>query len=329
MLQIAAYNIKAILEGGLSLLPGCGQLFQKGTRRTDSARYCYSVWMRHLVKTHAYRRVPFNGVVVELGPGDSLGTGLAVLLSGANHYIAVDVARHANSKQNMKVLEELVSLFAKQTPIPNNNEFPEVKPHINDFSFPASILNADWMEKNLSSKRLQIIADCFCGTAKEKPLLQYIDPITASTIISPDSVDLVFSQAVLEHAENLTGVYQTCHSWLKPDGLVSHQIDFRSHGTAREWNGHWAYSDVLWRLIRGNRPYLLNREPCGTHLRLLAENGYQIAIEERSKAPSRLEREQLAARFQKMPQQDLTTSGIYVVAEKNRRAKRLVEQRQE
>jgi hypothetical protein len=318
VLSIRAYSLKPILEGGLSLLPGFGRIFNNKTTGTDSASYCYSVWLRHLVKIHAYRRVPFNGLIVELGPGDSLGTGLSALLSGANRYIAVDVTQHANSQQNMKVLEELISLFANRAPIPTNNEFPEVKPHIDDFHFPANILNADCMEKNLDPKRLQAIADSLLETPKEDTMIQYIDPSAASKAIRPSSVDLVFSQAVLEHAEHLPNLFGACQVWLKAQGLMSHQIDFRSHGTSREWNGHWVYPEVIWRLIRGNRPYLLNREPCSTHLRLLAECGFQIAAEERIHHLSRLQRPQFATRFRTMPEIDLTTAGIYVLAEKTK-----------
>jgi len=149
-------------------------------------------------------------------------------------------------------------------------------------------------------------------------MVQYIDPSEASSAIAPSSVDIVFSQAVLEHTEDLSSVYRACRAWLKPGGLMSHQIDFRSHGTSREWNGHWVYPEVVWRLIRGNRPYLLNREPCSTHLRMLAQNGFQIVVEEPACLSSRLQRSQLAVRFRNMPQQDLTTAGIYILAEKRK-----------
>jgi hypothetical protein len=319
MLGLAAFKPQAIIEGMLTLLPGGIHLLPQETRGSDSARYCYSVWLRHLLKIHTHRREPFKGLVVELGPGDSLGTGLAALLSGASRYIAVDVARHANSQQNMKVLEELISLFKNRTPIPNNKEFPEVKPNIDDYRFPTHILDTAWMRKNLDSKRLQTIADCFSETANADPLIQYIDPLAATAAIPPGNVDIIFSQAVLEHAENLSSVYRTCWVWLKPQGLMSHQIDFRSHGTSHAWNGHWVYPEAVWRLIRGNRSYLLNREPCSTHLRLLAENGFKTVIEERSIIPSHLRPQQLSHQFRKMSQQDLITAGIYVLARKAKR----------
>lgn len=318
MLRVATYNIKAVLEGGLSLLPGCGRFFRRGTGGTDSAHYCYSVWLRHLVKTQNFRKSVGGclGTVVEIGPGDSLGTGLAALLSGASRYIGVDVVRYANAQKNMKIFESLVSFFADRAPLPNHKEFSEVKPPMDDLSFPSSVLDDELMEKNLHPKRLQAIADVLLGTTQESPLFEYVNPVDASSVVPSGAVDMVFSQAALEHAEDPEAVYRACGTWLKAGGLMSHQIDFRSHGSSREWNGHWIYPDAVWRLIRGNRPYLLNREPCSTHLRLLTENGFQIVVEERSLRPSRIQRSQLAPRFRKMPEKDLTTAGLYVVGQK-------------
>jgi SAM-dependent methyltransferase len=312
MLWIATYNIKAILEGGLSLLPGCSQLFHKGTRGSDSARYCYSVWLRHLVKTQKFNEIAggFLDTVVELGPGDSLGTGLAALLCGAKRYIAVDAVEHAGPERNLRIFEDLNELFRVGASIPDQRELPEVKPLLDDYAFPG------YIPRNIGTERYGAIAAAFRGRPEKKSPVTYVRPDEARQAISAGSVDLIFSQAVLEHVDDLKTVYRDCSEWLRPGGLMSHQIDFKSHGTSHEWNGHWVYPEAVWRLIRGNRPYLLNREPCNTHLRLLTENGFQIVLEERSQFSSRLQRSQLATRFRKMPEQDLTTSGLYVVGQK-------------
>ncbi|MCU0594463.1 MAG: methyltransferase domain-containing protein [Desulfobacterota bacterium] len=324
MLTIAAYGIRAILEGGLSLLPGGVRLFHKGTRGSDSARYCYSVWLRHLVKTQ-----PFNdmggscpGTVVELGPGDSLGTGLAALLCGAERYVAVDAVEHACAERNLRILEALTELFSIGASIPDQQEFPEVKPLLDDYAFPA------FVPRTLEPERCRAIEAAFRGRLDEKSLVTYVRPNEARQALSPGSVDLIFSQAVLEHVDDLRTLYRNCSAWLRPGGLMSHQIDFKSHGTSHEWNGHWVYPDAVWRLIRGNRPYLLNREPCSTHLRLLTENGFQIVLEERSRVPSRLHRGQLATRFREMSDQDLITAGVYVVGRKVKPETRFVERSQ-
>ena len=78
-------------------------------------------------------------------------------------------------------------------------------------------------------------------------------------VIRPGSVDLLLSQAVMEHVDDLPGTHRAVHDWLKLGGYMSHTIDYRPHGTASGWNGHWAHSDFSWKLVRGRLPYLLNR----------------------------------------------------------------------
>jgi SAM-dependent methyltransferase len=133
-------------------------------------------------------------------------------------------------------------------------------------------------------------------------------------MIREGSVDMVYSQAVLEHVDDLDRTYEALSRWLKPKGFLSCQIDFRCHETAKEWNGHWTYSDLVWKLIRGRRPYLLNREPLSTHLQFLKQHGFEIVCEQRVKKPSRIERHQFASRFRNLPEEDLTTSGVFIQA---------------
>jgi hypothetical protein len=95
---------------------------------------------------------------------------------------------------------------------------------------------------------------------------------------------------------------------------MSHQIDFRCHGKADTWNGHWAYSDTAWKIIVGRRPYLLNRVPHSEHIRLLREAGFAIVSEKITRAPSVLRSRQLAPRFRQLSETDLTVSGAFVLA---------------
>jgi hypothetical protein len=72
----------------------------------------------------------------------------------------------------------------------------------------------------------------------------------------------------------------------------------------------------MWWVIRGNRPFLINREPLSTHRRLLAESGFTIAYEQKHPGPSALPREQLASRFRGMSDEDLSTQSVFVQAVK-------------
>ena len=97
---------------------------------------------------------------------------------------------------------------------------------------------------------------------------------------------------------------------------MSHQIDFKCHGTADEWNGHWAYSDCLWRLIKGNRAYLLNREPLSTHIKHLETNGFKISCIIPVRNNSGLNRNRLDSRFRNLSDEDLTTSSAHIISVK-------------
>src|SRR5436305_500844 len=102
-----------LLLGGIKSylpLPGAGY---KGTGGTVTGAYCYAVWLRHLTLIARYlggAAVP-RGTVVELGPGDSIGLGLAAILSGSETYVGLDVLEHASNETNLRVLDELVAII--------------------------------------------------------------------------------------------------------------------------------------------------------------------------------------------------------------------------
>lgn len=121
---------------------------------------------------------------------------------------------------------------------------------------------------------------------------------------------MVYSQAVLEHADDLFNTYKAQYSWLKPNGFISHVIDFSSHGTHDDWDGHWTYSDFQWKLIRGNLPWLINRKPYSTHTNLLDKIGFKKACEIKTKSRSTINRKDLAKCFHGMTEDDLTTKTV-------------------
>jgi hypothetical protein len=88
--------------------------------------------------------------------------------------------------------------------------------------------------------------------------------------------DWLASHAVLEHVDDLAGLYRFLEASLKPNGVMTHLIDFSAHRLTGDWNGHWATSDVQWKLLRGRRLYLINRQPLNTHLDLLERHGMLV-----------------------------------------------------
>jgi SAM-dependent methyltransferase len=146
--------------------------------------------------------------------------------------------------------------------------------------------------------------------------IKYVVPWSEPHVVMKESVDMILSHSVLEHVDDLEATYKAFALWLKPKGWISHQIDFRSHGLSKEWNGHWAYSDWLWRIIVGRRPYLINRQPCSTHLTLVKENGFEILCHLKRNRPDGIKRSQLAPRWGNLSEDDLTCSETFVQAQK-------------
>lgn len=255
-------------------------------------------------------------IVAELGPGDSLGVGLAALISGADQYFAFDVERYSNLDRNLDIFDELVSLFRAREDIPGEGEFPEVKPFLENYEFPTHIFPNGVLDKVLEGARIEKIRNSILKWNEEGSMIQYIVDRRDSRVPGRESIDMIYSQAVLEHVENLEGTYKSMYLYLKSDGFMSHQIDFRSHGTADEWNGHWTYSDLAWRLIRGRRPYLINRVPCSMHLGMLETSGFRVVTARRVRSKSGIRGRDLARKFRDISAEDLGTSGVLIQAVK-------------
>lgn len=309
-------KLKLILNGLATYIPGAHPDAPKKAGATDNARYCYSVWARHLINAHKHGLNTDPRIAAELGPGASLGIGLAALISGCEKYYAFDMVRHADTETNLKVFEELIQLFENKTPVPDEIEFPRLKPRLESYVFPESIFNSLRMEKALDKKRLEKIRSSIHSISSPASLISYKVPWSDPAVINPQSVDIVYSQAVLEHVDELESTYQTMHAWLRPGGHMSHQIDFKCHDCAAQWNGHWTYTDLEWKLIRGKRPYLINRESLSTHQNLLSKCGFKIVHIQTVKQSSALTPDKLAPKFRNISAQDLTTSSAFILARK-------------
>jgi len=89
---VQTWKIPHMIKGALTWLPpfNAWRSRRASTGGSDSARYCYSAWLRHLVLLSNYGFKINNSRVGELGPGDSIGIGLAALLSGAAQYVGLE-----------------------------------------------------------------------------------------------------------------------------------------------------------------------------------------------------------------------------------------------
>jgi hypothetical protein len=218
----------------------------------------------------------------------------------------------------LQVFEELIALFRQHAPIPDETEFPAVQPSLPSYAFPANVLTSARLGAALDPKRLELIRASISNpatTACAAGPVCYIAPWEPGEIREA-TVDLVLSQSVLEYPRDLAGIYAEMCRWLKRGGVMSHEIDFKSIGIAKEWNGHWSCSDALWRLVSGRRRNRLNREPHSTHIALIERAGCRVVRDERTIRQSGIARAQLAPCFRRLTDEDLTTSSALIQAVK-------------
>ena len=310
-------KIKHIFKGLITYIPGFSNLGIAETGGTNTALYCYGVWLRHLKYISKFKNINDLKNIAELGPGDSIGIGLCVLLTGAQKYYAFDIMQYGSNKNNLIIFDELVHMFKNKIPIPNNIDFPSMKPYLNDYSFPKEILSDEYLENKLSEKRINSIRNSIKNDYNEKnKYIVYKAPWNSDDLIKENSVDLIFSQAVLEHIDNIDNAYKCFALWLKNDGIMSHQVDFKCHGYADEWNGHWAYNDFEWKMIRGKRKWTINKKPLSSHIKLNQANGFEIIHSLNVKGKNGINRSKLSLANSYLTDDDISTSGSYLVSKK-------------
>ena len=298
---------KYILLGLLTYVPGAHALLHRGTGGTNSARYCYSTWLRHVVQARVSGYDLRMGTLAEIGPGDSLGIGLSGLISGFQNYYAFDHVAHAASQKNLDVFDELVELFRARTPVPSDIEFPFLLPKLEHYEFPSSCFPN--IAEALEPARLRSIRS---DLETLDGAVRYIAPWQSWKRTVERPVDFIISQAVMEHVDELEDAYAAMNAWLSPGGIMSHQIDYKSHAMSKRWNGHLSYSDRTWRLMRGRLPYLLNRSTYSIHMSILKQFGLRQSCEKLVIRTDGIDRHELAPAFCNLPEADLKISDAFI-----------------
>ena len=269
-------NLYPLVRGIASYLLPKAFFKRPGSGGTFSSEYCYSVWLRHLSWLHKnklFQRPEEIVNVAEIGPGDSLGIGLAALFTGARHYFAFDVIAHANVESNVAVSRDLMEYFKNSKEIPNGSKFLTTNPILEDYSFPSSILSIS--EQVYKQKHIEI-DKALRGEEDAEVSIKYVVPWNSGTHNDIKEIDLIFSQAVMEHVADIDFAYSEMYKWLRPGGIISHQVDFKTHEMTKEWNGHWFISDKVWAILAHGRKYPMNRLPLSSHLRSIERAGFVI-----------------------------------------------------
>ena len=245
----------------------------------DQLEYAYNVFLKHLKIS---KKKDTSLVILELGPGDSLLTAIFSFAHNASASYLVDVEDYAN--KDLDVYSGAIDFLKKKG---------------FNFKFAGKYFrNIDEMLDQFSASYLT------CG----------LDSLRQ---IPNNSVDLIFSQAVLEHIPK-SEFYETfieIRRILKRGGICSHVIDLRDH--LEHGLNNLRFSERFWesKFIRKSGFYT-NRLRKTEMLEYFKIAGFRVTVlnvENWEELP--IKRSQLASEFQNISDEELCISTFSIKLE--------------
>jgi len=245
-------------------------IFRHG--KMDNSTYAIDVFDAHMLKTGLLGSLD-GKVILELGPGDSISTAILAATYNAKA-ILVDTGKFVCTEVSpYKLLAE--KLRKKGLPSPDLSTAQTIDEIL-------SICKARYMTDGLQS-------------------LKQIDAV---------SVDIVFSQAVLEHIHHneFLDTMQQCRRILMPNGICSHQVDLRDHlGGALN---NLRFSNRVWESnLFVNSGFYTNRIRYNQMLELFIKAGFKprtLRVSKWSILPT--PRKKMDREFQSVPDEELLVS---------------------
>jgi SAM-dependent methyltransferase len=186
-------------------------------------------------------------VVLEIGPGNSLAIGLLFLGYGAKKVFLVDRFKHLFWDEHDIVYHKKVLEQIKEK----------------DFHF-----------SSVASEAIVSMTNHSIDLDNNK--LEYRFGDAANLPLDNCSVDMVFSNAVLEHVHDVRKAISEMGRVTKPDGFGIHEIDLRDHFFQATPLRLLRYPDWLWNLMTWNRPGYTNRFLLTDYLEIFKASGFLI-----------------------------------------------------
>lgn len=249
-------------------------LFRHGLM--DSKDYAIRIFDQHLARS-GYAENLKGKVILEVGPGDSIATALIASAHGAKA-ILVDVGPFASVD-----IEYYLSICKLLQDRGLN------APEIRGFRNLAAILNA-------------------CNA-------QYMtDGLNSLRTIESNSVDVIYSHAVLEHIR--ASIFaDTVAEWkriLKPMGCCSHNVDLKDHLGGGLNN--LRFSSTLWESeFFANSGFYTNRISYGEMLKYFTECGFEADhLASKKWATLPIKHKSIAKEFRSRTKEDLCTKEFNV-----------------
>lgn len=242
----------------------------------DTADYAADVFNWHIM--HAGIESLGGKTILEIGPGDSIASAIIAYSLGAR---AILVDSGAYATEDMRPYLALCKLLRSR-----GLEPPELTV-AHTFKDALELCNSQYLTRGIESWRE----------------------------IPSNSIDFVFSHAVLEHVRRheFLDTQKECFRVIKPGGVASHRVDLKDHlggglNNLRFSEGIWE-SDFF---VRSG--FYTNRIQFNEMLRLFEDAGFDMQVSEvRRWKELPIQRKQLAAEFRDMPEDELNVSGFDVL----------------
>ncbi|MGH9581477.1 MAG: class I SAM-dependent methyltransferase [Bryobacteraceae bacterium] len=300
------WKIKGVVQAVLSALPGgvpVNSVLQRtaGNLRNFEKNVDAKVTGDWLVLLSHMRDIgvrPQGLDYLEVGTGWYPTLPVCYFLIGANSCRTYDIRRHLSAKLTWKMLRRL------------EHHLPAI---------------ADGGGMSIESVRLKYEELLRCNTLEHllgRARIEYIAPGDASrTSLPAESIDVVFSNSVLEHvpAESIRKIMKESYRVLKPGGLVIHSANCGDHYAYCDRKitaiNYLLYSEKQWRMWNNPLQYQ-NRLRPEDFLAVTRDTGFRVILAKhkaQEKLLEALERMKVAPEFvQYSPEQLAATSIDFV-----------------
>ena len=303
------WRIKAVVQKTLSALPGgmaVNDILQQSLgelRRFDEhVAGRVSDWLIFIGHMREFDRAPEGISFLEIGTGWMPILPVCCSLAGAAMCRTFDLNRHMNGRLAFRMLRQL------------ERHVPEI----------ARAAGRSEEEVDRACRRLRDAASI--GDLLTRASIQYLAPADASaTGLPPASIDIVFSNAVLEHVPKavIQAIMRETRRVLRPGGLAVHSVNCGDHFAYFDSSitpiNYLRYSDRRWRFWNSRILYQ-NRLRPSDFLDMAAAAGLTVVLEKWRPRPELLEAlpsMQIASTFRGYPPEQLCATSLDFVARRD------------
>ena len=278
-----------VLKNALSGLSPVREWFERlsarRSREAEDFSRPFTLWQELQARTRGQLSVE-GQEVLEIGPGKSLGLCLIFLAAGARRVFAFDRFRH---------------LFWDDL---DRAHLAHVLDRISREGWPGA------------AAARRAVRQIRRGEATFDPdLLVYGHADGAGLPLDGASVDLSYSNAVLEHVHRPAEVVRELARVTRRGGSTIHEIDFRDHFVEVNRLRMLAFTEAEWQLRARLRPGYTNRLRLSDFVSLFADAGFSLLNGQPTNQTSDQEveglRDGLADHFRERPTADLTTLSFW------------------